>query len=342
MIDAYGSERQFVDHIRPIWEALPAAARGAFYVNPDLPEHAARLGIREAQVAGRKTLPRGGPIIVASWGDHRMALRAGRRLICETQHGIGQSYSGTHSSYPGGDGRLDDPGTLLLCPNGHAARRWRSRYPRATVAVVGSPRLDSLPARDPDDPPVVAVTFHWRATVAPEARSAFDEYAEAVLALAASRPVIGHAHPRIASVLERFYRRARIEYVRHLDDVIRRAAILVADNTSAIYEFAAGGGPVVLLNKRPILARRGYVADPGYRIDVEHGLRFWEASSVGPNVWDPDDLPAAVELALEDPPELQADREAALDVVYAYRSGAAARAAEAVLAWAGAEALVAA
>ena len=73
---------------------------------------------------------------------------------------------------------------------------------------------------------------------------------------------------------------------------------------------------------------------PRYRRNIDHGLRFWEASGVGINVAVTDDLEDAVRLALTDPPEQRAAREAALDLVYAYRTGGAARAAAALVDWA--------
>ena len=56
---------------------------------------------------------------------------------------------------------------------------------------------------------------------------------------------------------------------------------------------------------------------------------------VGVNVNEPEDLLPAVERALQDPPDVVRAREAALDLVFAYRSGAAERAASAIARWAG-------
>jgi hypothetical protein len=109
--------------------------------------------------------------------------------------------------------------------------------------------------------------------------------------------VIGHGHPRRSELASR-YRRAGIEHVASFSEVCRRASIYVADNTSTLFEFAATGRPVVVLN-----ARR-------YRRDVRHGLRFWDAAGVGPNVDRPRDLPDVVARALEDPPEFREKREA--------------------------------
>jgi len=112
-----------------------------------------------------------------------------------------------------------------------------------------------------------------------------------------------------------------IEVVESFAEVCRRADVFIADNTSALYEFAAIGRPVVVLNA------------PFYRRNVHHGLRFWEAADVGIQVDRADALLPAVAHALGDPPERRAAREAALAIVYGYRSGAAQRAAQAISAW---------
>lgn len=248
--------------------------------------------------------------VVASYADLLTARRAGQRRIVLLQHGIGQSYSSTNPAYPGG--RDNDDVGMFLVPGPHPAERWRRTYPDARVEVVGSPRLDGLPRRIAG-PPTVAVTFHWRF-------GAFDHYRSAMSDLAGRFDVIGHGHPR-ARRLPRFWAKSGIEYVADFDEVCRRADVLVADNTSAMYEFASTGRPVVVMNV------------PEYR-DWDHGLRFWDASEVGVNVWSPDDLPAAVDRALELRDDDVVRREAALDRVYAYRTGGTERASDAIREWA--------
>lgn len=247
--------------------------------------------------------------VVASYQD-LVAVRGRYRKIVLMQHGIGQSYSDANPGYPGG--RDNDDVGLFLVPGEHPAKRWRSAYPHARVEVVGSPRLDDLPPRVPG-PLTVAVTFHWRF-------GAFDFYRDAMPEFARRFNVIGHGHPR-ASRLPRFWRKAGIEHVPDFDEVCRRADVLIADNTSAMYEFASTGRPVVVLNC------------PTYR-GWDHGLRFWDAAHVGPNVERASELIPAVERALEHRPEDIAAREDALEVVYAYRHGAAQRSMDIIREWA--------
>lgn len=255
--------------------------------------------------------------LVAGYGDLVAARRHGFTRFVVAQHGAGQSYSNDHPHYPGGKGH-DDVG-LFLVPNEHAAQRWRDAYPSARVEVVGSPHLDDLPSRQVG-PVTVAVTFHWDLYLVPESRSAFPWFRDVLPELAKRFRMIGTSHPRRRGMAH-VYERAGIEYVPDFADVCRRADVLVADNTSAMFEFAATGRPVVVMDA------------PHYRTDVEHGLRFWDAADVGVRVGVPSDLAPAIERALELRADDVAARERALDVVYAYRSGAGERAADVIGDW---------
>jgi hypothetical protein len=258
--------------------------------------------------------------LVAAHADLVKARRAGHRRIVLMQHGIGQSYGpDRHPAYPGGK---DNEGVgLFLVPGEHPAGRWRAAYPAARVEVVGCPRLDDLPRRVPDGRTTICATFHWRTGALPEARHAFAFYGLAAAGLSHEFAMIGHGHPR-ATRLPRFWAKVGIEYVPDFDEVCRRADVLIFDNTSAGYEFAATGRPVVVVNA------------PYYRKDVDFGLRFWTAADVGIQVDHPADLAPAVRRALELRPEDVAARERALDIVYAYRTGAALRSADVIRDWA--------
>jgi hypothetical protein len=264
--------------------------------------------------------------LVAGFNDVVAAKRAGHKRIVLMQHGAGQSYGGdkrakVHPNYPGG--RLNDAVGLFLTPNEHSADRWRQAYPLTPAVAVGCPKLDTLPTRSPKRPyPVVALSFHFDLYLYPETRSALDWYRSALPALARTYTVIGTGHPRrndLASV----YAKAGIEYVPDFAEVCRRADVLAFDNTSAGYEFAATGRPVVVMDA------------PWYRSDARHGLRFWDAANVGVRASVPDDLAPAIERALQNKPTDVADREDALETVYSYRYDAAQRAADAIMEWAG-------
>lgn len=338
-MDALAYERQFVDHIAPVWRALPASVRGDFIVDPGIETYARGLGL-DVKPVPRLNVDRGrpippavvphGPALVASYGDTKEARRFGYGPLAYIEHGIGQSYGRTgrkaNGSYSGGTDRDDT--TLFLVPGPDPAERWRAAYPDARVAIIGSPHAEELPARVPGPGPVVAVSFHWPApySVSPYAGTAVADYHPAIPWLAERWSVIGHAHPKgdWQGRVRRVFDRAGLPFVEDFAEVCRRADVYVCDNSSTIYEFAATGRPVVVLN-----------ASTWHRNGPELGLRFWAASHVGINVNDRYDLVAAVERALEDRVPDRLMREDALSKVYGYREGAADRAVGALLDWLG-------
>jgi hypothetical protein len=334
MIDAVACEPQFVDHLAPVWRALPETVRGRFRVDDRLADRATVAGVSpdtfDATVVRTSSRapdarPGDGPTaFVASIGDTKVARRMGYRRFLFIEHGAGQSYLGgpnafAHPSYAGGGDREDF--SLFLVPNLRSAADWLRAYPSADVRVVGCPKLDGLPRREPGPGPVVAISFHWPGFVAPEADTALGFYISSLRDLAARYRVIGHAHPKSdwPVRMARVYERAGIEFVAEFDDVCRRADVYVCDNSSTIFEFAATGRPVVLLNS------------PHYRRNVEHGLRFWEAAGVGVQVDRASDLFDGIDRALADAPADAARRDLSLGIVYAVRSDAARVAADAIV-----------
>lgn len=340
-IDAIAGEPHFLAHLAPVWHALPARLRGTFHAPSPYHARARELGIEPVDMSEIVKPRRTTFALTASYGDTKRARKAGYLRQAFLEHGIGQSYAGVdagvsrNGSYAGGVDRGDTE--LFLVPNERAAARWRASYPDAQVEVVGCPKLDGLPRKDRDGDPVIAVTFHWDCTLVPETEPALQDFAGALPLLARRYQVIGHAHPRFQPIMERHYQRWGIPFVPDFEEVCRRADLLIFDNTSAGYEFAATGRPVVLMNAH------------GYRKHVNHGLRFWEAATVGPQVdppgasWRPAAAEAAlvdaIETALSDGPEA---REAALDIVYPIRTGAAQRAAGLLVEWVSSPAAVAA
>lgn len=242
------------------------------------------------------------------------------------EHGAGQTYRGdphssigTHGAYAGGLGREDV--ALFLCPNEPTAEANRATYPDTPAVVVGCPKLDPWADRAlrRNDPPIVAVSFHWNAEIVPEARSAWPHYAAGLAALATSGRVrlVGHGHPRIADRLRAAYNKAGIVYVDDFAHVLDLADVYACDNSSTLYEFATVG-PVVALNA------------PWYRREIEHGGRFWNLIP-GLSCDDPIDLEWSFTRALEDPPAARRLRARALEIVYPMRDGhASERAAEAI------------
>lgn len=342
-MDAIAAESHFLDHLAPVWLALPASVRGTFLVDSDLMRRAEAAGIEATPIdarAIRETPQRppvhdGIPTLIASIGDIKIGRRLGHGPYAFLEHGAGQAYQNlvhpkVAASYAGGPDREDND--LFMCPNEYSASRWRSAYPGARVEVVGSPRLDGLPQRIPGPGPVVAISFHGRWPSGPYGGNALPDFVGELAGLARRFTVIGHAHPKPgwSDELQRDYWRAGIPFVADFADVCRQADVYVCDNSSTIPEFASTGRPVVLMNARNWHRKGG------------PGGRFWDWAHIGINVDVPAMLGDAIERALVDGPDEQRAREHALGIVYAYRTGAAERAAAAVVAWLGAREAVAA
>lgn len=292
MIELVASAPQYRHHLEPLWAEIPPSLKGG-----------------------------GDAVLVASYRDLLAARRTGYRRVAYLEHGIGQSYGTGHPAYPGGGGPRGDV-DLFLSPNATAAAADRTAWPRARVEVVGDPRLDTLQARQGGRGAVVAVSFHWDSRIAPETRSAMRHYAAALEELAGVFDVIGHAHPRARAAVAPLFTRRGIPFVADFDDVCRVADVYVCDNSSTLFEFAATGRPVVVLN------------DPKFRRNVHHGGRFWDWATIGIQVDDPAFLGDAIATALAELPEDVEAREAALNLVYQPRTNGAASAVTAILDWA--------
>lgn len=337
-VDFYASEPWYLDHLAATWLALSPDVRGRFFVGQRGAERAAQWGIARSDLRPGRPGRGQGLVVVASHRDLRVCR--GRPIVL-SEHGAGQVYSDSHPAYAGGADRGDV--VLFLCVNESVAERNRATYPDTPAEVVGCPKLDryhsegratpsgrSVPiGRGPQgtvasghgpDAPTVAFSWHWDYDLVPEGRSAFPHYRLAVADLARGPwKLLGHSHPRCWRQMRRFYVSVGIEPVRDFDEVARRADVYVCDNSSTIYEFAATGRPVVLLNA------------PWYRRDVEHGLRFWDQASVGIQVDEPEALEAGIARALEDPPDVAQARTMAVAETYGVLdSHAADRAARAI------------
>lgn len=313
---AYASRQHYLDHLRPVVEALRdrGVPVGMWTASGCRVEAGDRTGVP----ADRPV-----PVLVASHADGQSV---GNRPLVLMEHGAGQSYRGPflHPAYAGGRDRVRDRVLLFVCPGRVAAAANRFAYPLVPTAEVGCPRLDPL-HRDPPpgDGRTVAFAFHWDASaVAIEAGTAWEHFAPHLAALAgefaaAGLRMVGHGHPRAMHRYAPAYRAAGVEVVDEAT-VMHDAAVLVFDNTSLGWEFASTGRPVALLDH------------PLWRHEVEHGLRFWRHADAGPRTADPRAVAGAVALALADV-QFPERRAAAVADVYAATDGhAAGRAADAI------------
>jgi hypothetical protein len=280
-VDVQASEGHFLHHLAGVWNALDESERGTLYVAKAAQRAARQLGLEH--VVSRQIPPHSTAVrLLASWGDLknlRLRLPPGEKVVF-MEHGVGYTFGTGHESYAGGKGkeRVD----VFLNPNEQTSRNNAAAYPDAIQETVGCPKLDSMPLRSPSGR-VVCVSFHWPAAVAPETNWAFPEFRNALrdLGKRTGCEVIGHGHPRALERLRPIYERMGIECVDSFDEVMRRCDLYVNDSSSTIYEAAALGRPVVVLNSRH------------YRRDVDFGLRFWDHIP-GPQVAEAADLAGVV------------------------------------------------
>lgn len=327
-VDFFASRTHYVDHIAPVYFALDADLRGIFYVtaDADVANYAKSKGI-EARAC---KMPEGtGPLVTCAYGDLEKAVkRNAHRPQLFMEHGVGQTFP--HPAYAGGKG-FKQYVSLFLDPNEIVRQKNLVSWGKKAGEIIGTPKLDRVfttkaheggRQKAEGSKPVVCISFHWDGrAVCPEAGSAFEHYKRIVPVLSQCEDftLIGHGHPRVADMMERFFQGQGIEFVRDFDEVMRRADLYVNDCSSTLYEFCTTGKPVVILNA------------PWFRKGVNLGIRFWRFSDVGPQVDGPGELVAAIreQLAVSSRQYAEA-REKAVSELYPYLGQSAMRAAEVI------------
>lgn len=307
------SESHFIDHLLPIWEALPEENRGKFLCAPEVESYGLSSGV-DVKVFQSTTdllgkLRKSQFVLVASQRDYTNVKKVPGRIFY-SEHGAGQTYGIRHVSYAGGPGRQRV--SLFLVPGPHPAAKNRESYPRSKVVEVGSPRLDRwLGYKTDNKVPVVVVSFHWRCLFCPEAGTAWDEFKRSLHLLrdCPDFKLFGHAHPRMMIEAAREYEMLRIPVIESFEEVMARADCYVCDNSSTLFEFAFTDRPVVLMNSRY------------YRPNANFGLRFWECASVGVECNQPENIVLCVQEALKDSKETKARRREAIRRVYTITDG---------------------
>jgi hypothetical protein len=299
-VDFLAGERHFVDHLLPVYHALPAEARGEFIVG-SVPVNRDRL------------------TVVCAYGDYKKT----EGPVVYMEHGVGFSFGNGHTSYAGSPHR--ERVVLFLEVNGQTHALNTATFPNVKSVLVGSPKLDAWLARGPkpiEGRPSVAFSFHWDCRVVPETRSAFPVYKDELSKLLRfpgklQWDALGHGHPRLWPSIERYWRQLHVPRVKEFNDVITLADVYVADATSTLYEFAALDRPVVVLNA------------PFYRKNVNHGLRFWDHIP-GIQVNHPADLHDAIRDCIR-VDSFAGQRRKAVSHAYAHLGDSADRAAKAIL-----------
>jgi len=252
-IHLLASTPQYLRHCKAVWKHIDPSLRGELLTS---------------RHANTKRLPAHDVVLVGGYYD--VSAVPNQRIIY-VEHGAGQSYGGDprsarHPSYHGSH----HPARVIgyISPNQRIADSWqRPAY------AAGAPALAEIPERATRfaTKKVAAITFHFDAhgaNVAPEARGARDHYEEMLHSMVAALrvdgfDVLGTWHPK-DPVGHKIWRNLQVESTSDPDEVLRRATLMVADNTSLLYEAAYLGIPSFVLNA------------PWYRRDVEHGLRFWD------------------------------------------------------------------
>jgi hypothetical protein len=246
-VHALASRPQYERHIRAVWRHLPDDLRGDFLTGPQA------VGIRH-----RKT-----DVFMVGAGPE--IPRAPQRQVY-VEHGAGQAYPGDANSRGswGYHGSIHDERVRwYISPRSDVADSWGRK-----AFVAGCPALDEYADVQLPKRPVAAITFHWDAArLCPEARTAAPHWLPRMREIAHKLraegfAVVGHFHPRNPT-MRAAWRELGVDIVSDVDSILRYASVLIADNTSLMYEMAALGRPVLALNS------------PLYRRDVHHGLRFW-------------------------------------------------------------------
>lgn len=315
----YASLRNLVDHLAPLWWALPTELRGPFRVaDKSLVAYCAEAW----DMPTLRERPPAAPHVVASYADELLVARVGGSVAL-LEHGSGQFYGGFDASSTLSDRRPSVE--LYMAPSPEVADRMAAVLPRAERVWVGCPRLDPFVGqpRDPDGP--IGLAWHWNAGSRwPEARSGFAHYGPYLRELSSAFPgrIWGHAHPRLFGSVHNLYSLAGITPVPDSRMVLDSVSVLSADNTSLMWEAAALDIPLVILDA------------PWFRRDVWHGLRFWDFADVGPRISDPAGWADAIRAAPD--PAWTPLRRAAAAAIYGPIDGlATARALEALRSWSG-------
>lgn len=286
-LDFFARRNHYIDHLAPVWNAMPEDRRGTFYVNEQTFMYAKwKTGADPVIVSD---LPiSDDPVLVCAYGDMNRASRAGRVLI-NMEHGTGHTFN--TPAYPNGRGARDFI-DLFLAPNEYTAQKIRDIRMKP-VKVIGTPKMDDLlksAALNPNDG-TVCIAFHWgnKKTKPAEAGSALDHYRAVLPILKRQYKLIAHGHPLAEVEHRQLFDDLGIEYVPTFEEVCRRASLYINDLSSTLYEFMALGKPVILLNA------------PWFRRDVNYGIRFWDYSNIGFNVDDPKEIFSAIDTMLERP-----------------------------------------
>jgi hypothetical protein len=307
MFDFLASERQYLEHLLPIYQELQDVDKGDFHINtPDLCAHAHKQGVKKIRYFEIGKLSAAidpnpnVPAVVSSIADAQMVKSASPHkpvILCE--HGCGQTYDINNSAYAGGPNR--DFISMFLVPGRIPYAKQKLNYPNIPCYIIGCPKMDRYkdyvkPEKVlTSDNVVIGVSFHWDSKACNETSSAFNYFWNNVKKAVDAMPnakFLGHCHPRLTSQIRLPWEQLRttypnVKFVGDFHSILDAADLYICDNSSTIYEFVSLDKGVILLNS------------PRYSRSANHGMRFWDKADVGVNCEHTDDLHEKILEAIE-------------------------------------------
>lgn len=278
----------------PILRALPAALRGEIHT-----DHPGAL----AELAAHK-----GPVLTASHADMVKVRHRLRRPIVLMDHGAGQTYGAGDGYADSGDKRGC---ALYLAPGPHALAEHNRRHVGVPGVCIGFPLREEYAAlragRQPNPTPVVALGWHWDCRVTEATKATWPWWLQAACTLQGVH-VLGHGHPREWGKLAPKYAELGVEATPYFWEVIKRADLLLVDNSSIAFEALAVGLPVLLLDS------------PDYQYNG--ALRFGDVGRMFPRCCEPEQLQERVDMMLRSADPMPR-REEILSAVYFPEEGGA-------------------
>ena len=277
------SNRHYIDHMLPIWEVLPQQYMGFFYIHESLVNYI--KNIKNVRMYNNITLKHDLKFfynissekiytITATYGDLELA-DIGKKNLILMEHGAGQMYNSCHPAWMRSN--YNSNTVLLLATNEILAKRFKENN-NIPVEIVGCPKLDDMIKEDYMKTNKIAISFHYNCPILPETQTTFKYYKDIIPKVAKEFKLLGHGHPVHWNFMEKYYKDNKIKAIKNFDQITKQADIYIVDNSSTLFEFAALGKPVIVLNC------------PAYRKDIEHGMRFWEFADIGLQVEKPEEL----------------------------------------------------
>lgn len=212
----------------------------------------------------------------------RRARHPNNRCIL-VEHGTGQVYTDDRSNaYSDGTKGYDNV-IGFICSTSDVFGRRAKLFPETSRVLAGVPKLDKFALTTPEVK-TACLTFHWDCVVSQESSCSYP-YFQKVLPdfllkwKAEGWTIYGHYHPRIPALIDQ-YKKLGIPVLHTEQEVFNKCSVLIADNTSLLFEFIGLGRNVLFLNSpywRP-------------RDVVRHGLRFWDVIDHGYQEASPNEL----------------------------------------------------